>query len=191
MAGGSRRRAVCLRGRRQRGRASRFFRASQCGWISTACACSTFSPAAARSGIESLSRGAAYVTFVDSSRDAAAAIRANLAQLDLSDRARIVVAEVHRALADLGRAHESFDLVFVDAPFKDDMSAEVLALLGEFESRRTRRMDRGRTIEARARRAARSRSPRARIRRNHRRSPDRLLPATRSGAECRVTVLIK
>ncbi|MGD0118900.1 MAG: 16S rRNA (guanine(966)-N(2))-methyltransferase RsmD [Candidatus Binatus sp.] len=84
-------------------------------------------------GIESLSRGAAQVTFVDSSRDAAAAIRANLAQLELSDNARIVVADVRRALSELGRAHESFDLVFVDAPFKDDMSAEVLALLGDLE----------------------------------------------------------
>ena len=84
-------------------------------------------------GIESLSRGAAQVTFVDSSRDAAAAIRANLAQLELSDNARIVVADVRRALGELGRSRESFDLVFVDAPFKDDMSAEVLALLGNLE----------------------------------------------------------
>jgi len=84
-------------------------------------------------GIESLSRGAAQVTFVDSSRDAAAAIRANLAQLELSDNARIVVADVRCALGELGRSHESFDLVFVDAPFKDDMSAEVLALLADLE----------------------------------------------------------
>ncbi len=79
-------------------------------------------------GIESLSRGAAHVTFVDSSRDAATAIRANLAQLELSDRARVVVSDVHRALGDLGRSRESFDLVFVDAPFKDDMSVEVVAM---------------------------------------------------------------
>jgi len=84
-------------------------------------------------GIESLSRGAAQVTFVDSSRDAAAAIRANLAQLELSESARIVVSDVRRALGELGRSHESFDLVFVDAPFKDDMSAEVLALLADLE----------------------------------------------------------
>ena len=84
-------------------------------------------------GIESLSRGAEHVTFVDSSRDAAAAIRANLAQLELSDRARIVGSDVRRALGELGRSHESFDLVFVDAPFKDDMSAEVLALLAEHQ----------------------------------------------------------
>ncbi len=84
-------------------------------------------------GIESLSRGAAHVTFVDSSRDAAAAIRANLAQLELDDRARMLVSDVRRALGELQRSRESFDLVFVDAPFKDDMSAEVLALLGEFQ----------------------------------------------------------
>jgi 16S rRNA (guanine(966)-N(2))-methyltransferase RsmD len=84
-------------------------------------------------GIESLSRGAAHVTFVDSSRDAVAAIRANLADLDLSDHARVLVSDVHRAIGDLGRSHESFDLIFVDAPFKDDTSAEVLAMLGDLE----------------------------------------------------------
>src|SRR5579863_8015518 len=83
-------------------------------------------------GIESLSRGAAHVTFVDSSREAASAIRANLAQLGFSDRARVIVADVHRALAELARSHDSFDLVFVDAPFKHDISADVLAILAEF-----------------------------------------------------------
>ena len=83
-------------------------------------------------GIESLSRGAAHVTFVDSSRDAAAAIRANLARLELGHCARIFVSDVRRALGELGRSYESFDLVFVDAPFKNDMSAEVLAMLAEF-----------------------------------------------------------
>ena len=82
-------------------------------------------------GIESLSRGAAHATFVDSSREAAAAIRANLAQLEFSSRGRVIASDVHRALAELGRAHESFDLVFVDAPFKHDISPQVLALLAE------------------------------------------------------------
>jgi 16S rRNA (guanine966-N2)-methyltransferase len=83
-------------------------------------------------GIESLSRGAAHVSFVDSSRDAAAAIRANLAQLGFVDHARMIVSDVRRALGELGEMHDEFDLVFVDAPFKDDMSAEVLTLLGGF-----------------------------------------------------------
>jgi 16S rRNA (guanine966-N2)-methyltransferase len=81
-------------------------------------------------GIESLSRGAAHVMFVDSSREAAIAIRANLAQLGFEDRARMLVADVRRALSDLAAARASFDLVFVDAPFKDDTSNQVLAQLG-------------------------------------------------------------
>ena len=84
-------------------------------------------------GIESLSRGASFVNFVDSSRDAAAAIRDNLAQLGLAERARVIVSDVRRALGELGASHEEFDLVFIDAPFKDDMSAEVLTLLGGLE----------------------------------------------------------
>lgn len=80
-------------------------------------------------GIESLSRGAARATFVDSSRAAAAAIRANLAGLGLSGRGRIMSSDIRRALAELSSAHESFDLVFVDAPYRSDMSAEVLATL--------------------------------------------------------------
>jgi 16S rRNA (guanine966-N2)-methyltransferase len=84
-------------------------------------------------GIESLSRGAAHVTFVDSSRDAASAIRANLAQVGFSDQARLIIADVRRALADLRGLPDAFDLVFVDAPFKDDMSAEVVTLLSEFD----------------------------------------------------------
>ncbi|HYL60861.1 MAG TPA: RsmD family RNA methyltransferase, partial [Candidatus Acidoferrales bacterium] len=66
-------------------------------------------------GIESLSRGAAHVTFGDSSRDSAAAIRANLAELGFGARATMLGSEVRRALAALGAAHESFDLIFVDA----------------------------------------------------------------------------
>ena len=84
-------------------------------------------------GIESISRGAAHVTFVDSSRDSAAVIRGNLAQLGIADRARLITTDVRRALAELGNAHESFDLVFVDAPFKHDMSNEVVAMLSQFE----------------------------------------------------------
>ncbi|HSU90164.1 MAG TPA: 16S rRNA (guanine(966)-N(2))-methyltransferase RsmD [Sporolactobacillaceae bacterium] len=84
-------------------------------------------------GIESLSRGASFVNFIDSSRDAAAAIRDNLAQLGLADRARVIVSDVRRALAELGGSRETFDLVFVDAPFKDDMSAEVITLLGSLD----------------------------------------------------------
>jgi 16S rRNA (guanine966-N2)-methyltransferase len=80
-------------------------------------------------GIESLSRGAGHVTFVDSSRDAAGAIRSNLAAFGFADRARIMMIDVFRALDELGASHEEFNLVFVDAPYRNDVSADVLARL--------------------------------------------------------------
>jgi 16S rRNA (guanine966-N2)-methyltransferase len=84
-------------------------------------------------GIEALSRGAAHATFVDSSRAAAHAIEANLAVLGLTARARLMVADVRRALLELGAERAAFELVFIDAPYKNDISAAVLALIGELD----------------------------------------------------------
>jgi len=82
-------------------------------------------------GIEALSRGAEHATFIDSSRAAASAIAANLARLGLRLRARVMMQEVRSALRELGAERARFDLVFVDAPYRNDMSAEVLRLLAE------------------------------------------------------------
>ncbi len=84
-------------------------------------------------GLEALSRGAAHVTFVDSSRAAAAAIAKNLGIFGFANAARMLTADVMRALADLGAARERFDLAFVDAPYANDLSAAVLAALVEKE----------------------------------------------------------
>ena len=80
-------------------------------------------------GLEALSRGAAHVTFVDSSRASAAAIAKNVEVFGFANATRMVTANVMRALADLGAARERFDLVFVDAPYANDLSAAVLATL--------------------------------------------------------------
>jgi 16S rRNA (guanine966-N2)-methyltransferase len=67
-------------------------------------------------GIEALSRGAASVTFVDSSPAALRAVRANLATLHLT-------AEVHglsarRFLATAREGRRQYDLVFIDPPYR-------------------------------------------------------------------------
>jgi 16S rRNA (guanine966-N2)-methyltransferase len=80
-------------------------------------------------GLEALSRGAHEVVFVDRAREAAAAIAHNLMKLRLAGQARIITTDFHRALAELAAAGERFGLVFVDAPFGADSTAEVLALI--------------------------------------------------------------
>jgi 16S rRNA (guanine966-N2)-methyltransferase len=80
-------------------------------------------------GLEALSRGASCVVFVDRARAAAAAIARNLNQLHMADRARIIAADFRRALAELAQSSASFEIIFVDAPFGADSTAEVLALI--------------------------------------------------------------
>ncbi|HYA35521.1 MAG TPA: 16S rRNA (guanine(966)-N(2))-methyltransferase RsmD [Candidatus Binataceae bacterium] len=77
-------------------------------------------------GIEALSRGAASATFIDSSREAAATIRENLENLGLAERGTVISVDVFRALAELGPANRRFGVVFIDAPWTNDMSAKVL-----------------------------------------------------------------
>ncbi|MGO9450052.1 MAG: 16S rRNA (guanine(966)-N(2))-methyltransferase RsmD [Candidatus Binataceae bacterium] len=77
-------------------------------------------------GCEALSRGAATVTFVDSSRPAVQSIEANLDALGMRDQARIISTDVFRALDGLGADHTEFDLIFVDAPYKNDLSNSVV-----------------------------------------------------------------
>jgi 16S rRNA (guanine966-N2)-methyltransferase len=73
-------------------------------------------------GLEALSRGAASATFVESSRSALAALRANLAALGYGygygceDRAEVLAMEVSRAIPRLAGA-ESFTLVMADPPY--------------------------------------------------------------------------
>ena len=80
-------------------------------------------------GIEALSRGAAHATFIDSSKPATAVIRENLATLGLADRARIIANDLRRALPQLSQEGNPFGLVFIDAPFADDTSNQVMQML--------------------------------------------------------------
>jgi 16S rRNA (guanine(966)-N(2))-methyltransferase RsmD len=84
-------------------------------------------------GIEALSRGAAHATFVERSAPALAALRANLAALELDvARARVSAGD---ALAALRSGDDKYDLVFLDPPYAQaaalagDLSRELPAVL--------------------------------------------------------------
>ena len=67
-------------------------------------------------GIEALSRGAAYATFVDLDPRSLSVVRQNLSRLQLYDRARVVRADATKQLAHLGGP---FDLIFMGPPYHD------------------------------------------------------------------------
>jgi 16S rRNA (guanine966-N2)-methyltransferase len=69
-------------------------------------------------GIEALSRGAAWVTFVEHDPGALAALRTNLKALDLAALTAVVPLRVERAAATLS-AHSPYDLVLCDPPWAE------------------------------------------------------------------------
>ena len=70
-------------------------------------------------GIEAMSRGAASVTFVERDPRARRLIAENLAHCDVTGGCVIIRASVARAIDDLTKAHDSFDLILLDPPYDD------------------------------------------------------------------------
>jgi 16S rRNA (guanine966-N2)-methyltransferase len=78
-------------------------------------------------GIEALSRGASHATFVDAGKPALTALRTNLANLELAERATIVAGD---AVAFAGRpAAAPWQLVFVDPPYASDLAVRAVAAI--------------------------------------------------------------
>jgi 16S rRNA (guanine966-N2)-methyltransferase len=69
-------------------------------------------------GLESLSRGAELVTFVEKDPEIAAVLKKNIVKADFTNQSRIIVADVFKVGASPDAAGNKYDLVFVDPPYK-------------------------------------------------------------------------
>ena len=89
-------------------------------------------------GFESLSRGAAHVTFVEKHRPTADALRASARELGVAEQVEVIAAPAERAVRAVdGR----YDLVFADPPYAQDYPADAFGTL-----RRRRAIDPATTI---------------------------------------------
>ena len=68
-------------------------------------------------GIEALSRGARFATFVDMNPNCLSIVRQNLSKLKLFDKAKLVRADITK---DLSYAGGPFDLIFMGPPYHDE-----------------------------------------------------------------------
>jgi len=80
-------------------------------------------------GIEALSRGAAYVTFVDQQPRGLAILRQNLDALGFKERARLVRSDVVRWLEASPDPVRAADFVFLDPPYDDVVLDRALKVL--------------------------------------------------------------
>jgi 16S rRNA (guanine966-N2)-methyltransferase len=76
-------------------------------------------------GLEALSQGAAFVTFMDNAKSALAATRRNIRHLDETARTRVIEADATRP----PRADEAAHLVFLDPPYGEDLVPRALEAL--------------------------------------------------------------
>lgn len=83
-------------------------------------------------GIEALSRGAGFVTFVDKSRKSCGLIETNLDLLEIPEKETEVVCN---SAEDFVRrtSEKNFEIIFFDPPYDNDY-AEVLRAIGDDES---------------------------------------------------------
>lgn len=77
-------------------------------------------------GLEALSRGAAYATFVDSHVKVTRAIKSHLDTLDANDKAKVIQLDGTKYLQTEAT---QFDVVFLDPPYQSDFMAKVIPLL--------------------------------------------------------------
>lgn len=73
-------------------------------------------------GLEALSRGAAFTTFVERDPDTTAFMRRNITKLGAEDRVSVLAADG----AHLPRAAGACDLALVDPPYGENLSAQAL-----------------------------------------------------------------
>ncbi len=82
-------------------------------------------------GLEALSRGARWVTFVDTSPRAVRIIRENARKLRYLDRVEILRADALDAIRRFQREGRRFDIIFIGAPYASGLVQRTLELLGE------------------------------------------------------------
>lgn len=78
-------------------------------------------------GIEALSRGALHATFVETGRNALAALRENLETLQLGAQGRVVPGDALAHLERTAAEGSHYDLVLLDPPYGFDQWDELLA----------------------------------------------------------------
>jgi 16S rRNA (guanine966-N2)-methyltransferase len=77
-------------------------------------------------GIESLSRGASHVTFVEKDPGVFKLMRDNVASCGFLDKADMICDDYERGTKRLGKEGSKFDIVFIDPPYSLYEKKEVL-----------------------------------------------------------------
>ena len=83
--------------------------------------------------IEALSRGAERAVMIEQDKEALRIIIENVNDLKLDGKCRAYKNDVFRAVEILGRKNEKFDVIFLDPPYKENITEKTLEKISESE----------------------------------------------------------
>lgn len=83
-------------------------------------------------GIEAISNGAKYAYFVDSNRKAIEVIKDNLKTFKIEEFTKIINVDYKKALKYFYDNNITFDLIFLDPPYQDNLINESINLILEY-----------------------------------------------------------
>ena len=83
--------------------------------------------------IEALSRGAGRAVMIEQDKEALRIIIDNVNDLKLDGKCRAYKNDVFRAVEILGRKNEKFDVIFLDPPYKENITEKTLEKISESE----------------------------------------------------------
>ena len=79
--------------------------------------------------LEAISRGASEAVLIDMDRSACDAIKKNMESTKLGDFCRLISRDYRQAMDQLVREGQTFDVVFIDPPYKMENTGEMCAAL--------------------------------------------------------------
>lgn len=80
---------------------------------------------------EAMSRGAKRAIMIEKDKEALRVIIQNVEELGLSDKCRAYKNDVTRAVEILNNKGEKFDVIFMDPPYKENISTETILKISE------------------------------------------------------------
>lgn len=84
-------------------------------------------------GIEFLSRGCAKAYLCDKSKNAINMIHQNLEKTRLLENATVLNTDYQKCLQDLAKKGITFDIIYIDPPYKDDIAVESVKMILSLE----------------------------------------------------------
>jgi len=77
-------------------------------------------------GFEALSRGSSKAVFIEKNRKAVSVIEKNARNLDCVSMIHIIKKDVFKAIDDLSKERDAFDIIFMDPPYNANIEKSVL-----------------------------------------------------------------